>query len=159
VFFQNQRQQADNADARRKAGFFKLMRTIGFELDAATSALAIPRGSPAILDLCMAPGGFSSAALSLNPSAILRGISLPPEKGGHEMLLRAGWSDTDPQAEIYVAFRDITMLAGEMGASASDVPAYHPEVFAFDRPFLGQEFDLVFCDGQVLRTHERLECR
>ncbi len=33
------------------------------------------------------------------------------------------------------------------------------EALFFERPFLGQTFDLVFCDGQVLRTHSRGEHR
>jgi hypothetical protein len=140
------------------------MRTIGRELDDTTSALTIQDNGncrPAILDLCMAPGGFSSAAIYRNPSALVRGISLPVEQGGHEMLLRENWSDTDPNADIYVSFRDITLLADEMGIPVSDIPASHPDAASFssDRPFLGQHFDLVFCDGQVLRTHERPECK
>ena len=138
------------------------MRDIGLELDNATSALSIdhdPETRPAILDLCMAPGGFSAAALERNPSALLRGISLPRTLGGHEMLLRS-WSDTDPEASTYVDFRDITLLAEEMGTPLSSIPAAHPDAASFsaDRPFLDQKFDLVFCDGQVLRTHERPEC-
>ncbi|KAK4155265.1 hypothetical protein C8A00DRAFT_13671 [Chaetomidium leptoderma] len=167
TYFQNQRQRADNANAKTKTGFFKLMRTIGLELDDATSALTLRGGGggghsrPAILDLCMAPGGFSSAALYRNPSALLRGISLPPSQGGHEMLLDKYWSTTDPHAPIYVSFRDITLLADEMGTPASGIPASHPDAasFSVDRPFLEHKFDLVFCDGQVLRTHERLEYR
>jgi hypothetical protein len=164
AYFQNQRKRADNADARAKVGFFKLMRTIGLELHDATSALTI-RGNgnsrPAILDLCMAPGGFSSVALYLNPSAHVRGVSLPPSQGGHEMLLNGNWSTTDPDASVYISFRDITLLADEMGTPASSIPASHPDAASFssDRPFLEQKFDLVFCDGQVLRTHERLECK
>ncbi len=47
-----------------------------------------------------------------------------------------------------------------MGTPASAIPASHPDAgsFSSDRPFLDQQFDLVFCDGQVLRTHERPEC-
>jgi hypothetical protein len=140
------------------------MRAIGLELDDATSALTLPTGRnsrPAILDLCMAPGGFSSAALDRNPSARLRGISLPPSQGGHEMRLNRPWFATNPSAQIYVSFRDITLLADEMGTPASSIPASHPDASSFssDRPFLGEEFDLVFCDGQVLRTHERQECK
>ncbi|KAH6635832.1 hypothetical protein F5144DRAFT_591164 [Chaetomium tenue] len=160
--FQQQRQRADHADARTKIAFFNLMRDIGFELDKATSALTIDHDAdtrPAILDLCMAPGGFSAAALQRNPSALLRGISLPRDLGGHEMLLRT-YSSTDPNADTYISFRDITLLAEEMGTPLSSIPASHPDAASFsaDRPFLDQKFDLVFCDGQVLRTHERPEC-
>ncbi|KAK3896457.1 hypothetical protein C8A05DRAFT_20569, partial [Staphylotrichum tortipilum] len=58
-------------------------------------------------------------------------------------------------------FRDITLLADEMGTPVSSTPTSHPETASFspDRPFLDQKFDLVFCDGQVFRTHERLEYR
>lgn len=77
------------------------------------------------------------------------------------MLLRDPWSDTDPNADIYVSFRDIALLAEEMGTPLSSIPASHDDAASFssNRPFLGQEFDLVFCDGQVLRTHERAECK
>jgi hypothetical protein len=141
------------------------MRTIGLELDDATSALTLPSGDnpprPAILDLCMAPGGFSSAALYRNPGALLRGISLAPSQGGHEMLLNKYWSATNPDAQIHVSFRDITLLAEEMGTTLSSIPASHPDAgsFSSDRLFIEYKFDLVFCDGQVLRTHERLECK
>ena len=169
TWFQNQRSRADNADHKLKAGFFKLMRGIGLELDLATSGLTIPspmdcRQSrsrrPAILDLCMAPGGFTLAALTRNPDALVRGISLPPDQGGHEMLLNKQWSSTNPKAHIYVSFLDITLLADEMGVPTSAVPSSHPDAASFssNRPFLGQEFDIVFCDGQVLRTQERHEC-
>lgn len=83
TYFQNQRQRADNANAKTKIGFFRLMRTIGLELDDATSAFTLPgdgNSRSAILELCMAPGGFSSAALYRNSSALLRGISLPSHK-------------------------------------------------------------------------------
>ena len=145
------------------------MRNIGAELDLSTSGLTIllpmdfrraRSQRPAILDLCMAPGGFTLAALHRNPSALVRGISLPPDQGGHEMLLNKPWSCTNPNANIYVSFRDITLLADEMGVPISSIPADHPDAAAFssDRPFLEQEFDLVFCDGQVLRTQQRHEC-
>ncbi|KAK0729594.1 hypothetical protein B0H67DRAFT_479043 [Lasiosphaeris hirsuta] len=163
TYFQKQRERADNANTKTKKAFFSLMRTIGLELNTATSALSIRRAYKprhAILDLCMAPGGFSMAALHQNPSALLRGISLPPAKGGHEMILRK-WSDTDTNARIFVDFRDITLLAEEMGVPADCIPSSHPDaaLFSSDRVFAGQKFDLVFCDGQVLRTHERGEHR
>ncbi|KAK1829595.1 hypothetical protein QBC39DRAFT_127087 [Podospora conica] len=168
TWFQGQRSRADNADQKVRAGFFMLMRDICLELDAATSALTIPRPvdarkspRPAVLDLCMAPGGFTLAALFRNPGALVRGISLPPAEGGHDMLLRKKWSSTNPKAPIYVSFRDITLLADEMGVPTTTIPPSHPDASSFssDRPFLGQQFDIVFCDGQVLRTHKRHEYR
>lgn len=163
TYFNNQRHRADNADAKARLGFFNLMRRIAVELNDATSALAIAPTlphPPAILDLCMAPGGFSSTALRLNPTALLRGITLPLTHGGHYMLLPS-WR-TDPR--IKVCFCDITMLAVEMGlapAQAADIPSTHADAAAFsaERPFHNMEFDLVFCDGQVLRTHARQSYR
>ncbi|KAM7219755.1 hypothetical protein V8F06_004789 [Rhypophila decipiens] len=171
VYFQNQRSQADHASVKTQMGFFRLMQSIGLELDDATSALKIRRPGmprPAILDLCMAPGGFSLAALQRNNprSALLRGISLPPSEGGHVIRLRhvscgAKEEDVDTAAK-FVDYRDITLLAEEMGVVVpGDIPPSHPDaaLFSSDRPYFGSQFDLVFCDGQVLRTHERGEHR
>jgi len=117
----------------------------------------------------MAPGGFSTFALQKNPSVLVRGISLPPSMGGHEIRFDLAdgskadydWSDSDPDAPIYVDFRDITFLADEMGSPSTSIPASHQDAASFssDRPFLGQVFDLASCDGQVLRTHERKKYR
>ncbi|KAB5513036.1 hypothetical protein GE09DRAFT_638786 [Coniochaeta sp. 2T2.1] len=98
----------------------------------------------------MAPGGFSAAALALNPAAQLRGITLPPDNGGHDLLLPV---DGDG---VQVEYTDITLLAGVMGVSRDEIAASHPDAanFRYDNPFSDLRFDLVFCDGQVLRTHE-----
>ena len=157
AYFQKLQQSADNANSKGRARFFKLMRYIGAQLNAVTSALNIkPAQSqvPAILDLCMAPGGFSMAALDRNHNASLRGISLPQSQGGHEILI----PDWETDSRIEIDFRDITMLAVEMGISdLSEILPSHPDAPAFssDRPFQGMEFDIVLCDGQVLRTHPR----
>ncbi|KAK0731965.1 hypothetical protein B0H67DRAFT_474411 [Lasiosphaeris hirsuta] len=154
AYFQQQRQRADHADDMAKLAFFDHMRHIGAEMDQATSALTIAPSAttrPAILDLCMAPGGFSYAALLHNPTAELCGVTLPPSQGGHDLLI-PDWASSP---DISVSFRDITMLASELGVDA--IPPTHPDAAAFsrDRPFAGRQFDLVFCDGQVLRTHDR----
>ena len=126
------------------------MQKIGDEMQKYTSAL-MPATAPLerlqVLDLCMAPGGYSASALKYHPDAALHGISLPPSNGGHELLLQ--------YSGLQVVFTDITMLASEFATLA--VPPSHPDAQNFDavRPFLGQSFHLVFCDGQVLRTHTR----
>ena len=98
----------------------------------------------------MAPGGYSAAALGINNGAVVCGISLPPSDGGHNLHLRS-----DRPARVECLFLDIAMLANEF--SATPVPHRHPEHMRFitDRPYFGQSFQLVFCDGQVLRTHTR----
>jgi len=95
----------------------------------------------------MAPGGYTASALKYNPGATAFGITLPPTQGGHEVLLQSQKSN--------VLFLDITMLAEEFGAET--IPLTHPEHASFlrDRPFLEHTFQLIFCDGQVLRTHQR----
>lgn len=131
-----------------------MMRDIGNEMQAKTNAIAQLYelgGEVKILDLCMVPGGYTDSALKFNPTATACGITLPPDQGGHELLLQSSRSK--------VLFVDITMLAQEMGVD--EVPPTHPEQAQFlgDRPYLGQVFHLVFCDGQVLRTHQRAEHR
>jgi 23S rRNA U2552 (ribose-2'-O)-methylase RlmE/FtsJ len=131
-----------------------MMQNIGAELNDATKALVVKPGvfkdTPKILDLCMAPGGFSAAALRLNPTAKLAGVTLPPKQGGHEVFLPMDGDD------VKVEFLDITLLAAVMGVSKEEIPPDHPDAanFRHDLPFADSKFDLVFCDGQVLRTHK-----
>ena len=127
------------------------MKTIGQEMHRSTGALAIPKmaaNSPTILDMCMAPGGFLATTLNLNPGAGALGFSLPTSEGGHKVLL-----PRDPN--VTLKFLDVTMLAADMGVI--DIPAEHPEAKnLLPQQFNpGQLFDLVLCDGQVLRTHVR----
>lgn len=130
------------------------MFQIGEELNKKTSALLLPSAldrSPSVLDLCMAPGGFTAFVLKRNRSARVYGISLPPSQGGHKIRI-PNWQ---MNSRIQISFLDITMLAAEM--DVADVPTGHPDAANFlpDRPFHGKNFDLIFCDGQVLRTHSR----
>lgn len=104
-----------------------------------------------VLDICMAPGGFSSAALKVNRNARISAITLPKSLNEHDILLH-GWKK-DKRVQVHLA--DVTMLAAEMDVHA--VPSDHPDAvnFRFDRPFTDQKYDLIFCDGQVLRMHQR----
>jgi len=130
--------------------FFNMMQRIGDEMQASTGALSLPGPSPEILDLCMAPGGYSASALKCNPSALVAGLTLHPSLGGHQILIPYGRRDL----RVDVLFTDITMLATELGVE--DIPEAHPEFasFSHDRLWAGRSFDLVFCDGQVLRAHK-----
>jgi len=105
----------------------------------------------------MAPGGYSASVLDRHPDASIRGISLPPSLGGH--ILRVSDGLRDPR--VQVQFMDLTMLASEFGVCLDDIPPRHPEASQFNdaRPYCGEEFDIVICDGQVLRTHRRKEWR
>lgn len=130
------------------------MQQIGDEMQARTGAFRPNNRSEdgiGILDLCMAPGGYTASALKYNPLAKAIGITLPPDKGGHKVLLDSSRST--------VHYHDITMFAREFGVD--EVPCTHPgrDSFSLERPFIDQRFDIVICDGQVLRTHERPEYR
>ncbi|TLS24620.1 hypothetical protein PpBr36_08591 [Pyricularia pennisetigena] len=160
--FNRQRKRADNASEKSHLALYKLMIGLGFQINKATSAFNVQRGrdhrsprTPAVLDLCTAPGGFACVALKLNPKAIVYGITLPEDEGGHKMRVL----DEGPKlaSRVNIEFLDITMLASEMGCSPDEIPADHPDAaeFSSDRPFADLKFDLVFCDGQVLPNQER----
>lgn len=135
------------------------MQRIGDEIQAVTGALSLPKPHAEVLDICMAPGGYSASALKYSPHARVAGITLPESVGGHQLLIK--------DSRVHIQYRDITMLAAEYGVT--DISEDHPDVsnFSLDRPWATKSFDLVFCDGQVLRTHaphiasyrERLEAR
>ncbi|CZR68301.1 uncharacterized protein PAC_18200 [Phialocephala subalpina] len=135
--FQQQKQRADGASKQAAAKFYRMMQEIGDEMQEATNALSLSNGSRnelQILDLCMAPGGYTASALKYNPTAKAFGITLHPEQGGHQVLFNSPRST--------VLYHDITMFATEFGVD--QVPLTHPEhdSFSSETPFLNQRFDL-----------------
>ncbi|VUC23838.1 unnamed protein product [Clonostachys rosea] len=155
TFFKKQRQNADNADKETSVWFFSMMKKIAEELHDATGAFSMNPPydrKPRILDMCMAPGGYLHTALQKAPGAEALAFSLPASHGGHRVLLRQTQS-------VECRFLDVTMLAADMGTDT--IPASHPEADEFlERQLQATEkFDLVLCDGQVLRTHIRPEYR
>lgn len=156
VYFQKRRRNADTANLWLRGKFYKMMEEIALEMDTVTGALSFNRNDGStlrVLDLCMAPGGYSRAILDVNPTASIDGISLSPDDGGHEMLLPFGAEDR----RVSVLFTDITMLATEYGIDMEEIPKDHPDALNFTslRPYPNQEYDLVLCDGQVLRAQIR----
>lgn len=135
------------------------MRNISQEMQEATGAFAISGIARAaekgrqkrILDCCMAPGTYLETALKHNPGAHALAFTLPPEEGGHAPLL-----ECDESRGLDIKLLDLTMLAADMGVTPDQIPKDHPEATAFLPRQIedGQDFDLVICDGQVLRTHE-----
>ncbi|EED11939.1 hypothetical protein TSTA_000170 [Talaromyces stipitatus ATCC 10500] len=105
-----------------------------------------------ILDMCMAPGGFLAIALSCNPEAQALAFSLPRIDGGHRVLL-------PKRPSVTLKFLDVTMLAEDMGLSC--IPNEHPDAGNFLPSQFDprQSFDLIICDGQVLRNHGRADYR
>ncbi|KUJ10153.1 uncharacterized protein LY89DRAFT_701089 [Mollisia scopiformis] len=131
--FKKQRKQADSG--KSAALFYRMMKEIGVELHLKTNALTLTNVSPSEVKILTEASG----------------ITLSPDQGGHKVFLNSPLST--------VLYCDITMFATEFGAEY--VPVTHPEhaTFSTERPFLSQTFNLIFCHGQVLRTHPRMEYR
>ena len=132
-----------------------MMKEIGQDMNQRTDVFRIKSACPGphyILDMCMAPGGFLETALMVNPRARATGFSLPRREGGHKVLLPKTYN-------VSLKFLDITLLAADMGRV--EIPNDHPDAKRFlPRQFApGQAFDMVICDGQVLRCHDRAAYR
>lgn len=129
-------------------GFFITMISVGNEMNTASGgALSLPRSNARVLDLCMAPGGYTAAVLKHSPHAVICAFTLPLNLGGHPILHRR-------DHRVDVRFGDVTMLHKEFGVT--EIPHDHRELSKFSarRLWYGKFYDLIFCDGQALRTHQ-----
>ncbi|KGO67646.1 hypothetical protein PITC_064090 [Penicillium italicum] len=154
-YFANLRENADKSDEKTASYFHKLMHIIGCEIDKATNAFKIARAGstpPAILDMCMAPGAFLEIALKKNPGSHALAFSLPVSCGGYRSRLSSGLNTKR-------VFLDVTMLVADM--DMNEIPEGHEDAENFLPRQLeeGRLFDLVICDGQVLRQHPRAPYR
>jgi 23S rRNA U2552 (ribose-2'-O)-methylase RlmE/FtsJ len=160
-YFENRRAQSDNADRKQAQSFFNMTCQIGEEMDKKTSVItfvAAARGlSPRVLDIGMAPGGSTETVLRKHCDATIRGITLPLDIGGLEVMLPR-WN-ADPR--VLIEFLDVTMLADEMGRPTTSIPTVHPDIanISSNRPFQGENFDLVFCGATVQLAHARADYR
>ena len=150
---------------REEEFWFRLQIEIINQMDYETDALhpdCCSDGKMSVLDLCMAPGGFTYVALRVHGrarEAEIDAITLPVHAGGHKVAVRYG--ETDPR--VKVLFEDITMFSSQFGVPRRDIPDDHPErnYFLHNDPLPNTSYDLVICDGQTLcgqpRGHRRLE--
>ncbi|KAM3071271.1 hypothetical protein ACMFMF_007744 [Clarireedia jacksonii] len=101
----------------------------------------------------MAPGGFTTVALRHMPGAHVYGITLPVELGGYSVLL-------NKERLKSLRYLDITMFKEYCPADES-IPEQHPDHKNLSPfPLFGSiRFNFIFCDGAVLRTHQRGENR
>ncbi|RSL61717.1 hypothetical protein CEP54_006084 [Fusarium duplospermum] len=153
--FNKQRRIADEPTKKDVRFFYNMMHEIGRDMNKATRAFDLSGiKKPALLDMCMAPGAFVAQVLDKYPNIRVRAMSLPLKDGGHR--IRLG------DRNVAVEFRDITMLAADMGMKMDDVPGPGPDPgnLEFTKVFSDSErFDLVLCDGAVRRTHQRTAWR
>lgn len=128
-----------------------MMIQLGMEMHRETGAFKI-KPSGKILDICIAPGGMCEATLRVNKNVQAFGISLPPEQGGHPLYI-------EKSRLSGLQLLDVTLIYKEF--ADKPIPETHPnpESFIPIRPFKFHKFDLIFCDGKVLRTHERATYR
>ncbi|KAK6856565.1 hypothetical protein PG995_006752 [Apiospora arundinis] len=148
--FKAQRKRADNLAEDVSQYNFKLMGRIAEELHKVTGAFQMPAPSreSSVLDLCAAPGGFLNTAMRINPGCRAVGFSLHPDEGGYSNLL-------SPFRKRCMQWLDTTMLTADMGVT--EIPADHPDAAKFLPRQIDEDdqFDLVLCDGHVLRTQDR----
>jgi 23S rRNA U2552 (ribose-2'-O)-methylase RlmE/FtsJ len=141
--------------------FFHMTCEIGEEMDRETSVITLTATDsdtpPRVLDIGMAPGGFTKTMLRSHRDVKIRGIILPLELGGLEVMLPRWKTDS----KIFLEFLDVTMLAEEMGRSIKSIPTKHTDVarFSSKRPYQGEIFDLVFCGATAQRAHARADYR
>ncbi|KAH8598986.1 hypothetical protein B0O99DRAFT_698290, partial [Bisporella sp. PMI_857] len=79
AFFKKQREQADSITMVNEKYFFDMMVRIAEDMHKKTGVLSPKVGATNIhvLDLCMAPGGFSDAAMRRNPRGKFFALTLP----------------------------------------------------------------------------------
>ncbi|KAH6691816.1 hypothetical protein BKA61DRAFT_647904 [Leptodontidium sp. MPI-SDFR-AT-0119] len=150
-YWQNRREQSDTATEVAAQAFYDMTKQIAEEMQAKTSALTpgdLGVQPFQVLDICMAPGGFTWGTLKCNLDAIAYGITLPPEIGGYK-----NWFTLSAE---YVKFMDITMLASEFGIGTIPTSHLDHSLFLTERPFVDHGFQLIFCGGAVLRTMQRI---
>ncbi|KAJ6172696.1 hypothetical protein N7470_001763 [Penicillium chermesinum] len=157
--FSKKRKSSDKASSKDRSIFRTQLKHIGTWLHACTGVFRLPgigttAESPTILDMCMAPGAFLEIALKKDKKATAAAFTLPEEAGGFRVIL-----PEDIQARVNTRFLDINMLATDMGID--EIEDSHPDAGKFlPTQFKPDEhFDLVICDGQVLRAHARAPYR
>lgn len=147
-YFERQRKLGDDANPDTTKIFFGMMNRVGNKMQQATGVFSLTSKRPTMLALGFAPGGFVGEALKVNPNIQVVGVTLPIKENGVESLVRS------PRLDLIQA--DVTMLAVDLGVPLDEISADHPDAKRFLKRAIRprQQFDLVTCEGGVLRTHQ-----
>jgi 23S rRNA U2552 (ribose-2'-O)-methylase RlmE/FtsJ len=140
-----------NANETGQIQLFDMMYRIGLEMDVSTGAFHLPGSTPTVLDLCLAPGGFTRYALQRCPSAKVDAFSLPEDQGGHRVWVPYG----NQNPRVTVVFTDLTEFTEEFGRSELLKDPESGANLAQLWPYTIDRYDLVICDGQVPRQNSR----
>lgn len=111
-----------------------------------TRAFDLPKPSTQVLDIGMAPGGYTATVFKHSPHAEVFAITLPESDGGVPIIFPH--FNHDRLREL-----DVTMLAAELGV---DIPQDRPDRgnFLMTRLWPDKSFGLVICDGNMpLQTY------
>ncbi|PGH36574.1 hypothetical protein GX50_00611 [[Emmonsia] crescens] len=121
---------------------------VGEGLASKTGIFNLQNACPKVLDLGMAPGGFTGTAAKNLPGSLIDAVTLPCQIGGYEVMAK--------QVCRRIVYADITMYSKEM-AYEEKIPAGHPDSNKFEtcRPFSGDVYDIVICGGAVGSDHPR----
>ncbi|KAI9644464.1 hypothetical protein NHQ30_006485 [Ciborinia camelliae] len=150
--FRQQRERADSTTPDEERNFYKMMVQIGEEMNQSNHIFLIPfvpSNQTNILDLCMAPGGYTAAALEYCNSFKAYGITLSTESGGHTVIIGKNHLQG-------LRLCDITMFT-EFCPTDKHIPEGLKSKFSDIQPFKSIKFHLVFADGKTLRTHDRIK--
>lgn len=117
--------------------------------DAVSFLIQDDKYPPRVLDLCMAPGAFLGLAIEVNLTAEAVSFTLPESEGGFSRLLPR-------HRRVESHELDINALLEDIDIPLDSVPANHPVLrSAIPRRIgLKQKFQLIFCDGSLLRTQQ-----
>jgi 23S rRNA U2552 (ribose-2'-O)-methylase RlmE/FtsJ len=124
-----------------------MMHRIGNEMNTLTGALNLSDPTPTVLDLCLAPGGFTRYVLQRYPLAKVDAFSLPEDQGGHKVRIPYG----DQDQRVSIVFTDLTKFAEEFGLPDLLQDPNNSINHAKLWPYTIDRYDLVICDGQVPR--------
>jgi hypothetical protein len=71
TFFENRRKKATRPNQKGKASFYEMTKQVGKEMALETSIFRLDSVCPRMLDLCMAPSGFTSTAAKETPGLFI----------------------------------------------------------------------------------------